>query len=311
MGDENEFMMMSDDGPMFALPASELKEAYEQTKPEADAVSDDELYERVTIDIPGAIIVATAMWPRIEAMIPSIEKALGSAADIERIRRLPRYTAALAQAQRLFKVTFEPVAPIKEWADELAGLHDLYFTHAEALVKSGLMDPEVLPSVRSHVSYKALAFNIGDLIQAFRSNAKRIAGRTPITEASLADTDAKSQRLVRAIAAQEYRTSQQSAVRASRRRFFSLFARAYDEARRAEGFMRWFENEPEMVIVSLWDGRGGAKKQDDKPEAEQPAAGGATPTPPVVDTSGPPVPAPTNGAGSPPAKDPFGRSVPA
>jgi hypothetical protein len=85
----------------------------------------------------------------------------------------------------------------------------------------------------------------------------------------------------------------QAATADMRARAFTLFTRAYDDARRAVIFLRWHEGDADSIAPSLHPGKSaGKKKTVDEPNATPPAAT-------LVVT--PTQPAPTANAGATPA----------
>jgi len=80
---------------------------------------------------------------------------------------------------------------------------------------------------------------------------------------------------------------------------FTLFMRAYDQARRAVIFLRWDEGDADEIAPSLYKGRGGRGQRAEAP-AEAPAA--STEAPAAASTEAP-AKAPAASAKAPAASD--------
>ena len=86
---------------------------------------------------------------------------------------------------------------------------------------------------------------------------------------------------------------------------FALFAKKYDELRRAVWFVRWQEGDADEYAPSLYAGRG-SRKSDETAPAEPPAAGNVTAAPAPTAPPAPamsaaaPNPAPAGAPGSSP-----------
>ena len=62
-----------------------------------------------------------------------------------------------------------------------------------------------------------------------------------------------------------------------RQRLFTLFVNAYDQARRAVGYLRWNEGDADQIAPSLYAGRSNGRRKADQPDPPTPAAGNAEP----------------------------------
>lgn len=56
-----------------------------------------------------------------------------------------------------------------------------------------------------------------------------------------------------------------------RQRAFTLFARAYDECRRAATYLRWQEGDADELVPSLYSGRNASRRGPEEPEPAIPA----------------------------------------
>jgi hypothetical protein len=68
-----------------------------------------------------------------------------------------------------------------------------------------------------------------------------------------------------------------------RKRAFTLFSRAYDDARRAIIFLRWHKEDADTIAPSLYASRGGSKKKSNAEESiPAPAASSVQTTAPTT-----------------------------
>ncbi len=94
-----------------------------------------------------------------------------------------------------------------------------------------------------------------------RQNWEKISTKTAVQMSEIDQAISISEQLVRAVAGREQApvvTAEQAQLR---QRNFTLFARAYDQVRRAIIFLHWDEDDVDSIAPSLYAGRntGGAR----------------------------------------------------
>ena len=162
-------------------------------------------------------------------------------------------------------------------------MREQLFADAQGLGRRGLLEASQVDKLRSGVGYKNVAFDVLGLVGLFRERAQALAGKTAVTAQELDHAAERAQQLVTAVGLKEQSSVGVTAAALLRQQAFTLFTQAYDEARRAIGFLRWHAGDGDTIAPSLWAGRGGRK------------AGEPEPTAPVV------APTPTDGTTKPSA----------
>ena len=116
-----------------------LDDVYAATLPEAEALTEGDLYV-LNIDINTSIVTVSGCTPKLAQFRKEIGARLGAAVNMKYIDGLPRYAAALAQANRIHTTATETSAPLTQWGDALAAKHELLYGDAEALARHGLIE---------------------------------------------------------------------------------------------------------------------------------------------------------------------------
>src|SRR5688572_5909064 len=94
-----------------------------------------------------------------------------------------------------------------------------------------------------------------------REKWSEVQGRTALQAAELDAAEALADRLVSGVGAREQGPTIVLEAADRRRRAFSLFARAYDQARRAVIYLRWDQGDADDIAPSLYAGRGGSRRR--------------------------------------------------
>lgn len=113
---------------------------------------------------------------------------------------------------------------------------------ARVLANAGLLPAAKVNAIHSHRGGVAHAADLGTLAQLFKANAKKIAGKTPVTAAQLADAAALSTSLAKSLHPKGgKKTETNSPERASaidiRDRFWTLLVESYAELWRAGAYL--------------------------------------------------------------------------
>jgi len=303
--------------PTPPLPTVHYLAAYEQALPAAQALDPEQLIA-VNIDVPTAITTAVGVLPGILALRERVAKEL-PAFDVKHFDQLETYALATAQAHAAYLGSSAPPQALLELSDRGVALRDLLYSDALALANRGLISGEKLTDFKSNVGYKNLAFDLLGLANVLRESWDRIASKTALQMSEIDEATLISEYLVRAVAGKEQApvvTAEQAQLR---QRNFTLFARAYDQVRRAISFLRWEEDDVDSIAPSLYAGRntGRRKSTDPKVGTDVPApetvptpvspagtvaspnAGGAGPAPHPANA--PPVTSTTSNLGLPDA----------
>jgi hypothetical protein len=156
----------------------------------------------------------------------------------------------------------------------------LLLSDATALAKRGVLDAQKLRELKGGPGYKNIAFDLLTLVAMFRDKWSVLEGKTLIQPKELKDAQMLADRLISAVGEREQTPAQ--AIEAERRqRAFSLFVKAYDQARRAISYLRWEQGDVDSIAPSLYSGRGNVKRRAEVIEAPAPVPV-ATPVAPVA-----------------------------
>jgi hypothetical protein len=269
--------------------------AYVELLPEISAVQEDDLLA-LNIDTVNAVTVALGVLPELRALRPEITRQLPFF-DIERFDKLEKYALALTRANALHRSAFPAKASIVELGTELAAVRDRLLADALSLAGYQLVDGERLRDCKKVNGYRATATDVFTIIAVLKERWPKVEGKTPVTVAAMNDAGNRAVELLAAVGQRDQGPVNAGEASRIRQAAFSLFARAYDDARRAVIYLRGAHGDADEIAPSLYAGRGGSRRKpeedlqsrSDKP-SEPPESGEVpTDTPLAVD----------NGAGLP------------
>lgn len=271
--------------------------AYEALLPEIEAVADDELTP-VNIDMMAAITTVTGALPEIRGMRPAIAAGLPGF-NLEQFDKLEQYTLALTHAHTRYRKTFAPKEDLAELADELDEIRDHMMTNAASLAKMRLISGEQLRSLKTIPGYKALASDVLTLCSTFSDDWDKLEGKTPFTQEELHRVGTRALELVSAVGQREQGPITTGEAVLLRQKAFTLFLRAYDQARRAVQYLRNDFGDADDIAPSLYLNRTRRRGEEAEagalPVAPAAAPGTNTPAPApalVIDNpAGFPIPA--------------------
>ncbi len=259
--------------------ASELLEteaAYAAILPEMSALSEQQL-EPMNVEVVSAVTTVLGCLPELSALRPEIVRHL-PLFDIERFDKLKAYTLALNHAHALHRGTASPRTSLAEAGDALTDLRDRLYTDASSLSSHGFLDGSRLKECKRAVGYRALATDVFTLVALFKEHWAAIQSRTPVTWQLLQDAGRRATDLLEAVGLREQAPGILAETALVRQRAFTLFTRAYDDARKATLYLRDKQKDADSIAPSLYLGRGGRGKLEAEAEVEESA-----PTPPAAD----------------------------
>jgi hypothetical protein len=131
----------------------------------------------------------------------------------------------------------------------------LLLSDAVALAKRGVMDAQRLKELKGLPGYKNIAFGLLALVAMFREKWSVLDGKMLLQASELKHVQLLADRLISAVGDREQTPTQIDAAE-RRQRAFSLFVKAYDQARRAIQYVRWEQGDADSIAPSLYSGRG-------------------------------------------------------
>ncbi len=269
-----------------------LRQAFEQAKPEIDAISDGDLLI-VTTDVVAAATTGQGVYPEVIALRPQIVQEFSSF-KVSRLDNLKTYGLALLYANGEYKTATEPPAVVADMAETALHTRAVLLADTNSLIAHGVLAPGVINKLQGVNGYKNVMGDLIALVAIHRKYAEQIADRTSVKPEELKAAEDLAAKFSEAVGLREQSPQTIAAATRTRQAAYTLFVTSYNEVRAAVQYLRRREDDADNIIPSLFAIHGTRKKSavdtNDKPN--QPAA-------PVVN---PPAPAQPGNNGAPAAK---------
>jgi hypothetical protein len=249
--------------------------AYEAIFAEISALPDEEIAP-LNIDVVAAVTTVLGVLPGLRALRPEIQEELPRF-DLRRFDKLEQYALALNHANALHRGALVPSGSIAQLGNELAGIRDRVLADAVSLANHGLIDGERLKEVRTAVGYRPVATDVFTLVALFKEHWASVENKTPVTLAQLHDAGNRAVELLAAVGLKDQAPVTASEAAQTRQKAFTLFVRAYDDARRAVAYLRP-DDDGDEIAPSLYAGRGGRRRSDVAPTTATAAQASGTGT---------------------------------
>jgi hypothetical protein len=273
---------------------SSLTAAFEKHIDEIKAV-DDESLAALNLDVPSAVATVLGSLPEIAAYRQAMSALPGL--DQTKIQDLEDYTLAAAEAHARWVTAMRPPPDILALNAQALTMRELLRSDATALAHRNLVAPEQVDAFKGYVGYKNVAFELIEWANLMRDNWNNIQGKTALTEQEVQNAKDVGERLLRAAGLREQAPALQAEAAHLRQQAVTLFLAAYDETRRAIGYLRWHENDADTIAPSLYAGKTRQPTDATPPEpAPSPQPPASPAPPPVVTTPATPPHGGTNGA---------------
>ncbi|WP_437290179.1 hypothetical protein [Sorangium sp. So ce406] len=289
--------------------APQAAAAFDKALPEIEALSPDRLIP-LNLDVPRVVSQVLGVLPGLRALRGDIAAHLPTF-DIARLDRLETYALAAWYAHLLWLSSGGAENALKPLLAEATPLRENLLGDAEALARRGLLDAATVADIRAGQGHIDIANDLVALSALFSASWSEIAGKTAATEEEVKRAGEIGPQLLAALGVREHGKGPGPTEAADRRaRAFALLVHAYDQIRRAVAFLRWDEEDADVIAPSLYKGRTGrATSSTDTtaaPADEAPAGPTASPGTPApvtpAGTAAPPAPgAAPAGMAAPPA----------
>jgi hypothetical protein len=265
--------------------------ALERVRPELQALDANDV-RLLKVDVPTAVSRALGAAPKIRGMRAEIVSSAPNV-DVERLDKLEDYAYALQEAHVRYLGAGKSPDELRALGAEGDTLRILLRSDAVALVNRGLIDPACLASCTGLSGYKTIATELGILSAVMISNWSKIQCKCGVTEQDLKRATTIGGALLAYVGLREQSPEMKAAAMDLRDRAFTLLANTYDLARRVVTFLRWDEDDADLIAPTLFGGKRRSEKNVVDAQAE-PATPTPEPTPAVTPAAG-------NGAASPQA----------
>lgn len=244
--------------PPLNFPEASIEEACARREPELVALTEAELTV-INISVPEAITTALGVIPKLKAIRPTLVKALREF-DFPLFDGLEDYTLVLHDAHGEYLARSEQPSVPAELIRETLDFRKQLRLEAEVLVQRGLIDARKLARLSKTRSHAAIATDLGILGRVLKSHWAELRNKTAISKQDVERALRLQARLLRA-AGRRDKVSDAVAAAADRRlRAFTLFTRAYAEARAGVMFVRRHTGDGDEIIPSLFAGRKNGRK---------------------------------------------------
>ena len=235
---------------------TKFEEAYKRVEPELIALSSDDLVP-INLEIASAVATVLFLWAGILKLRDSIVRELVGF-DIVRFDKIEDYAMALGHANTMHLIAAQPP--------------DTLYTDTMALIRRGFVKEASIKELKGSIGYKNIAIDLQILATVLKAIWPTIEGKCGIQLSELDHALKLSTVMFSIVGFRENGSGAQVATADMRARAYTLFTRAYDDARRAIIFLRWHEGDADTIAPSLHPGRSASKKKPaDEPSATPPA----------------------------------------
>jgi hypothetical protein len=220
----------------------------------------------VNTDVPHSVSIALGASPRIAELRPAAAEHL-PLFDLANIDDLPSLAMAAWYAHLQWVASTDPGEP--EFDALLARSTELRRTllgDADALGQRGLIDAARVEEIRAGRGHLDTANDLVALSALFEEAWPRVANRTAATHDEVEESAVLGTKLLIALSRRGEAGAEISVVDDSedlRARAFTALRVAYDQCRRAVGYLRWSERDADAIAPSLFSRRAPRRKRDD------------------------------------------------
>jgi hypothetical protein len=240
--------------------------AFEQHRPSLMAMTEVEIVRRNALDPTAASITAEGSARRLAEFRDEAVTQFGATAgtQIDELSSVAR-AARHADVEYLAAASATGVPVLYEG---LRGDHRLLMTDADGFANRKLIDPARLEPARNVQGYQALIGSVLVLVCVLREHWAQIKDYTPLTEDDLARIEGNAHRLSAALESRESNAARAAAAEL-RVRALSKLIHLYEAILRMMTYLRWYQGDVDVIMPSLWAGRGRRARAAD--DGENPA----------------------------------------
>jgi hypothetical protein len=211
---------------------------------------------RASINVHLGRAVATALHavPKIQALRPDMVRHM-PLLPIAQIDDIQDLAIALWYANALCTKRPRADKAMAALYDEARPLRQHLLASAELLASSGLLDTAVVGRIREGRGSQDLTEDLTALSVLFRRAWSKVRNKTVVSQEEVERADALGQQLLTGLAKKTRHARRATPMETSheeRLRCFVLFIDAYDWARRAATYLRWREQDADLIVPSLY-----------------------------------------------------------
>ena len=239
----------------------------------------------INIDVITSMATVLGALPGLRELRPTI--AMLPAFDLAAFDALEDYTMALGATHSRWMIATAPREALPELGAAAVEVRDTLVADATALARRGVLDGQLVANFRSGVGYRAVVRDLMGLTALLRDAWDTVSRLTALEESELVAASNLADRIVGALGEREQNPAKTVDAALVRQQAYTLWTRAYDEARRAVSYLRWHEGDADKIAPSLFAGRGTRQRTDVAQPAPvtTPATSAGTPTTPTSPTT--------------------------
>lgn len=245
----------------------ESRAAAERIAPEMARMVGAELLQ-INLDIPASVTQLLGIWPTFKERIPAIA-ALPNV-DVQSIEKLRDYALTLHHWSGAVLYVSPETDALPALIEKGIALRDRTLNDLKSLAGHGVIDSGALTKFRENSGHRKLAQDLAGLSSFVHERWADIQGKCLITLESMDEATRLGDAIMQLVGDRERSPASSAHATLQRDKAYTLFVRAYDEARRAVLFLRWHEEDADSILPSLYKGSRKAKK-DPAPVVTQPA----------------------------------------
>lgn len=265
------------------------RDALDSVRASLLALPEDEVQRAHTLEANAAAVMAEASAKKLEPHRAALVAQFGESAT-RMLDELLVYARATQQADIELAATEVPT-DLSKHHDEVRRAYQLLITDADALANRGHLDATLLESARDIQGYQALIKSTLVLAQTLRAHWSSVTGRSPLTLADLDHAELVARRMAEALGDRAHGVSRAPAAELRARALSKLVA-IYEEVRRMMTYLRWYQDDADTIVPSLWSTRGrrGRSRRDDERDDDDTDAPFSPVSGPVPNNGGPAFP---------------------
>jgi len=214
------------------LPAARRhNEALESVREEALALRPDRV-RRINVDIWAAAITVRGCVPKIAALRDEMAEKCGGL-DLRQVDALERYALAVTQMHATYVTASRPQPRVRELTAQLKEIRSVMISDIRAAERHGIIRASFLENLSGKAGALHTLSDVFAMCSFVRNNWSALEGASAIKMAEIDTTEQLAEEAHTALARKPYERADLDQLADLRRRVFTLFFDAYDEARGA------------------------------------------------------------------------------
>jgi hypothetical protein len=264
--------------------ATAFEVALEARREQLAALPEELVARRLRLDVATVSTTAGIAVGQVEELREILVEEFGSKATA--LLDGLDTTARAARQADVELGTMDEASELAALHREVLSQHERLILDADSLAVRGFIARERLAGSRDLRSYQGALNSLLGVIAVLRSSWADIEAHTPVKMADLARASDVAAKMGSALSKRQHGALRSAAIE-TRARALSLLVREYELLRRMVTYVRWFEDDADRFMPSLYAGRGGRGKKDVEPEPDDDTED-LTPVPgPVPNNGGP------------------------